>query len=31
MHLRGIGALAAVGGTDMTIGVMCTLRGAKAT
>ena len=31
MHLRGNRALAAVSGADMTIGVMCTLRGAKAT
>ena len=31
MHLRGIRALAAVSGADMTIGVMCTLRGAQAT
>ena len=29
--LRGIRALAAVSGADMTIGVMCTLRGAQAT
>ena len=28
MHLQGIRALAAVSGADMTIGVMCTLRGA---
>ena len=31
MHLRGIRALAAVSGADMTIGVMCTLRDAQAT
>ena len=31
MHLRGIQALAAVSGADMTIGVMCTLRDAQAT
>ena len=31
MHLQGIRALAAVSGADMTIGVMCTLRGAQAT
>ena len=31
MHLRGIRALAAVSGADMTIGVTCTLRGAQAT
>ena len=31
MHLRGIRALAAVSGADMTTGVMCTLRGAQAT
>ena len=31
MHLRGIRALAAVSGVDMTIGVMCTNRGAQAT
>ena len=31
MHLRGIRALAAASGADMTIGVMCTLRGAQAT
>ena len=31
MHLRGIRALAAVSEADMTIGVMCTLRGAQAT
>ena len=31
MHLRGIRALAAVSGADMTIGVMCTLRAAQAT
>ena len=31
MHFRGIRALAAVSGADMTIGVMCTLRGAKTT
>ena len=31
MHLRGIRAFAAVSGADMTIGVMCTLRGAQAT
>ena len=31
MHLRGIRALAAISGADMTIGVMCTLRGAQAT
>ena len=31
MHLRGIRALAAVSGADMTIGVMCTLRSAQAT
>ena len=31
MHLRGIQALAAVSGADMTIGVMCTLRGSQAT
>ena len=31
MHLRGIRALAAASGADMTVGVMCTLRGAQAT
>ena len=31
MHLRGIRALAAVSGADMTIGVMWTLSGAQAT
>ena len=31
MHLREIRALAAVSGADMTIGVICTLRGAQAT
>ena len=31
MHLRGIRVLAAVSGADMTIGVMCSLRGAQAT
>ena len=31
MHLREIRALAAVSGADMTIGVMCTCRGAQAT
>ena len=31
MHLRGIRALAAVSGADMTIGVMCALRGAQTT
>ena len=31
MHLRGIRALAAVSGADMTIGVMCTFGGAQAT
>ena len=31
MHLQGIRALAAVSRADMTIGVMCTLRGAQAT
>ena len=31
MHLQGIRALAAASGADMTIGVMCTLRGAQAT
>ena len=31
MRLRGIRALAAVSGADMTTGVMCTLRGAQAT
>ena len=31
MHLRGIRALAAASGADMTIGVMCTLGGAQAT
>ena len=31
MHLQGIRALAAAGGADMTVGVMCTLRGAQAT
>ena len=31
MRLRGIRTLAAVGGADMTTGVMCTRRGAKAT
>ena len=31
MHLRVIRALAAVSGVDMTIGVMCTNRGAQAT
>ena len=31
MHLRGIRALAAVSGADMTICVMCTLGGAQAT
>ena len=31
MHLRGIRALAVVSGADMTIGVMCTLRGKQAT
>ena len=31
MHVQGIRALAAVSGADMTIGVMCTLRGAQAT
>ena len=31
MHLRAIRALASVSGADMTIGVMCTLRGAQAT
>ena len=31
MHLRGIRALAAASGADMTIGVMCTLRDAQAT
>ena len=31
MLLRAIRALAAASGADMTIGVMCTLRGAQAT
>ena len=31
MHLPGNRALAAVSGADMTIGVMCRLRGAQAT
>ena len=31
MHFRGIRALAAASGADMTIGVMCTLGGAQAT
>ena len=31
MHLRVIRAFAAVSGVDMTIGVMCTNRGAQAT
>ena len=31
MHLRGIRALAAVSGADMTVGVMCTCRGEQAT
>ena len=31
MYFRGIRALAAVSEADMTIGVMCTLRGAQAT
>ena len=31
MNLRGIRALAAVSGADMTVGVMWTLRGAQAT
>ena len=31
MQFRGIRALAAASGADMTIGVMCTLRGAQAT
>ena len=31
MHLRGIRALAAASGADMTVGVMCTLGGAQAT
>ena len=31
MHLRGIRALAAASGADVTIGVMCTLGGAQAT
>ena len=31
MPLRGIRALAAVSEADMTIGVICTLRGAQAT
>ena len=31
MYLRGIRAFAAVSGADMTIGVMCTLRGAQVT
>ena len=31
MNLRGIRALAAASGADMTIGVMCTLRDAQAT
>ena len=31
MHLRGIRALAAVSGADVTIGVMFILRGAQAT
>ena len=31
MHFRGIRALAAPSGADMTIGVMCTLEGAQAT
>ena len=30
MQFRGIRALAAASGADMTIGVMCTLRGAQA-
>ena len=31
MHLRGIRALTAVSGAEMTICVICTLRGAQAT
>ena len=31
VHLRGIRTLAAINGSDMTIGVICTLRGAQAT
>ena len=31
MHLRGIRALAATSGADMTVGVMCTLGGAQTT
>ena len=31
MQFRGIRALAAASGADMTIGVMCTLRGAQTT
>ena len=31
MQFRGIRVLAAAGGADMTVGVMCTLRGAQAT
>ena len=31
MHFRGIRALAATSGADMTIGVMCTLGGGQAT
>ena len=31
MQFRGIRVLAAAGGADMTVGVMCTLGGAQAT
>ena len=31
MHFRGIRALAAASGADVTVGVMCTLGGAQAT